>query len=56
MFNSAPLGKNLESACIAYASREAARKEREAEKAYYEKMEAAWEAFLNDLAEPKETR
>ncbi len=56
MFSNAPFGKNLESACKAYAAREAARKEREAEAAYLKKMADAWDAYLDEKAEPRETR
>lgn len=52
MFSTAPFGKNLESACKAYA----ARREREKEAEYLKRMDEAWEAYLNEKAEPRETR
>jgi vacuolar-type H+-ATPase subunit E/Vma4 len=52
----APFGKNLESACIAYARREAERKERESRDAYLKKMEDAWEDYLRHFEETGEGR
>ncbi len=56
MFSNAPFGKNLESACKAYRAQQDAKKEREATEAYFAKMDAAWEEYLDNIAEPKETR
>lgn len=53
---SAPLWKNLESACIAYASREVARKDREAKEAYLKKMDDAFEAYLRHFEETGDGR